>query len=228
MSFAPRSRIKGARVVSRVPEILQLCRSKKVLHIGCTDMPYTQEKMDDLLHKKLLSVTKQDLLWGVDISEDGINFLEEMGFTHLLLANGEDLPTHLKDEQFDIILAAEVLEHVENVGQFLRSIVSVMSDTTELVLTTPNAISFRQWCHALLREEKVHGDHNYYFSFQTMKQLLGKVGLICDEIYYYQDVAPKGAAKSLDRAFSLVTRISPLWSDGLFVRASLRAEKILS
>lgn len=222
MSYAKKHRVSNTKVVSRVPEILRLCANKRILHIGCSDAPFTKEKGDELLHKKLSLITGSDMLWGLDISAEGVELMQEMGFDNIIYANAEDVTSNsLKEQSFDIVLAAEVIEHVDNPGLFLESLRSFMSENSELVITTTNATSFRQSIHALLREEKVHTDHNYYFSYRTIKQLVEKFGMDCREIYYYQEQAPNGIGKFGDRILSASTWISPIFSDGVIARAVL-------
>ena len=216
---APRFRIRGTRTVSRVPEILRLCHSKKVLHLGCADVPYTLHRGERLLHKLLAEVTSPDKLWGIDLDEKGVGLLREMGFGNVLHGDCEQMAEALKQESFDVVLAGEIIEHVENPGLFLGSIRSIMVPTTELLLTTPNASALKNFLHAMLGEEKVHEDHNYYFSYRTLKQLLERTGFSCEEIYYYQDIEGRGLALLLDRTLSAMTHLRPLWSDGLIVRA---------
>lgn len=184
-------------------------------------MPYTLHKGNNLLHKQLLKVTHADSLWGLDSSQEGIQILDQIGFDHLIHGNAEEMDSDLRRHKFEIILAGEIIEHVANPGKFLNSITAVMSEKTELILTTPNAFSFKGFVHSLMRREKVHEDHNYYFSYRTLKHLFGKVGLKCQEIYYYQEVVGSGLLKFLDKGVSVVTWISPVWADGLIVRATL-------
>jgi predicted TPR repeat methyltransferase len=217
--FAWRFPIRGARVVSRVDEILRLCRGKKVLHLGCTDAPYTKERGERLLHTRMLEVTDASALWGLDVSEDGCRMLQEMGFDHVLHGNVEDMSASLLAENFDVVVAGEIIEHLANVGLFLDGVREIMSPTTELVVTTPNASSIKGFVHALLRREKVHPDHNYYFSHRTATQVLEKFGLTPREVYYYQDVEGTGMTRFVDRTFKLATKWSPVWADGVIARA---------
>jgi predicted TPR repeat methyltransferase len=216
--------IRGTRVVRRVPEILRLCRNKKILHLGCADAPFTLYRGEALLHKQLLTVTEKDLLWGLDESTEGVEILRDMGFDHIHQVDIEGMGPDLRKEEFDIILAGEIIEHVANPGMFLKAVISLMGEKTEFILTTVNATSFKQFLHAMMRREKVHQDHNYYFSYRTIKQLLEKFNLSCREVYYYQEIEGRGLAKFLDRCFSMVTWVSPVLSDGIIVRAVVRKE----
>jgi 2-polyprenyl-3-methyl-5-hydroxy-6-metoxy-1,4-benzoquinol methylase len=222
MTTAPRIRIRKPRVVSRVPELLRLCAGKKVLHLGCSDMPYTMQRGDDLLHRKLAQVTASGMLWGVDVSEEGVCILRDMGFENVIVGDCESLSAELFDEAFDVILAGELIEHLFNIGAFLESVRNVMRKHTQFVLTTCNAGSFKNFLHSMLREEKVHKDHNYYFSYQTVRQILSKSGFECEEVYYYQEIEGRGIPRLLDRVVASATRVSPVWADGIIARATLR------
>jgi 2-polyprenyl-3-methyl-5-hydroxy-6-metoxy-1,4-benzoquinol methylase len=221
LNLARRIPVRNTRVVLRIPEILRICENRKVLHLGCADMPYTLQREEKLLHKQLMKVTGPHKLWGLDLSEEGVRILRTMGIDHVVQGDVEKIPKELQQEKFDIILAGEIIEHVANPGLFLSSLISIMNKTTELVLTTPNAFSFKGFLHSMLQEEKVHQDHNYYFSYYVLKQLLEKFDLRCKEIYYYQEIENTGLLKVFDKVISFVTWISPTWADGLIVRAVL-------
>ena len=221
MRLAKHFPVSGTRVVQRVPEILRLCASRKILHLGCADVPFTVQRGEQLLHRRLSNVTNPALLWGLETSWEGVELLRGMGFDNILHCNAEQLEVRLKEEEFDIILAGEIIEHVANPGMFLDSITKIMSSKTELLLTTTNAFSFKSFLFSLMRKEKVHEDHNYYFSYRTLIQLFQKFNLNCQEVYYYQEIQGAGLSKSLDRILSLSTVISPVLADGLIVRATL-------
>ena len=122
-------------------------------------------------------------------------------------------------------MAGEIIEHVDNPGMFLKSLTEIMNEDTELILTTPNAYFFRGIISVLARMEKVNPDHNYYFSYRTLQHLLDKFGLKCREVYYYQDQGGRWLWRILDKFISLMVWVSPVWSDGLIVRANLNASE---
>ena len=69
-----------------------------------------------------------------------------MGFDHVLCDNAEDLGSQLRTENFDVVLVAEIIKHIANHGNFLKSISHVMCEKTELLLTTVNAFPFKGIC----------------------------------------------------------------------------------
>ena len=210
--LAPVYKIPRTRVVEREPELLRLCTGKKVLHLGCADVPYTTERGDRLLHKQLALVT--DRLWGIDSSDEGCALLREMGFENILSGRLGDHSQAMYDEAFDIILAGEVIEHTDDPGGFLREVNSAMRRETELLLTTVNTPTFVGMAFALLGREKVHPDHNYYFSYRTLTTLVRKQDFDPLEIYYYANLN-----SPIDKLALPLKKVWPTAADGLILRA---------
>jgi len=213
--LAPVFNIPNVPVVDREVEILRLCKDKKVLHIGCADAPYTTQRGDYLLHTRLGKVT--DRLWGIDLSPEGCSLLGKLGFNNILEGEISTYTQELIKENFDIILAGEVIEHTENPGSFLKDIAKVMTSNTVLLLTTVNTPSITSLIFSLMRKEKVHPDHNYYFSYYTINHFMKKCGLIPSEIYYY-----KVNNTIIDKLLGFACYISPVFSDGIIVKAQLQ------
>lgn len=216
LKLSPIFNISKTRIVDREEEILSLCKNKKVLHVGCADTPYTLQREDDLLHRRISKITDQ--LWGIDLSIEGCSLLRKMGFDHIITGDINELAHELKKEAFDIIIAGETIEHTYNAGAFLDGIVKTMENHTELLLTTVNTPSTKQIIFAVMRKEKVHPDHNYYFSYHTLKHFFEKCGLSPTEIYYYNV-----NINMIDKILSIFKYISPVLSDGIIVRARLKS-----
>lgn len=107
-------------VKGRIEFVLEKCKDKKVLHLGCVDEGLTIErfKKDQLMHLKLMKVAKEVI--GIDVSKEGIKFLQEEGINNIIYGDVEHLDSikKLQEEKFDIILASEILEHLNNPGLF--------------------------------------------------------------------------------------------------------------
>ena len=116
-------------------------------------------------------------LWGFDFDEGGIELLKERGVENLYRADLEDLGAVPLEKTFDVILAAEMIEHLANPGLFLRGIRRFMRADSVLVITTANAYcGFRFLIYALRGRggisEPVHPDHVGYYSYSTLRKLL--------------------------------------------------------
>jgi len=177
-------------LVQRVDIIKSISRGKKVLHLGCTNYPYTQVAIDGdaLLHNELESVAAE--LFGFDYDQKGIDILAALGSTNLYRADLEKLDEVDLDTKFDVIIAGEIIEHLNNAGLFLNGIQRFMNAESELIITTINAYSALRFAIYSLRgkggtNEPVHPDHVYYFSYRTLKLLVERAGLTVKDFYFY-------------------------------------------
>jgi len=183
------------RLVQRVEFIKEACRGKKVLHLGCTDYPFTEKMIEfkQLLHFELAKIAGE--LYGFDFDQKGIDILAARGTKNLYRADLEKLEEVDLDEKFDVIIAGEMIEHLSNPGLFLRGIKRFMHQDTILLITTINAYSALRFALYGLRgkggkNEPVHPDHVTYFSYSTLNLMLKREDLRVKEFCFY-DLGPE-------------------------------------
>jgi cyclopropane fatty-acyl-phospholipid synthase-like methyltransferase len=195
-----------------------------VLHLGCTDWPYTQQKLAGgaLLHA--LIADRAASLVGVDADAEGVAWLQGHGFPHTHVDNVEGFtqPAVL-EAKYDVILAGEILEHLENPGRFLRSVQRLMGPGTDLIVTTINAYCLFRFVYYVFKGEQVHPDHNYYFSPLVLAKLVSRCGLEVVESLHYpigREIRRLNPRKIvwLD---DLSRLLFPRASDGLILKARL-------
>lgn len=174
----------------RVEFLKEVCAGKKVLHLGCTNYPYTKEAIDNnmLLHFELAKTTQE--LYGFDFDQAGIDILKEAGVGKLFRADLENLAEVPLDETFEVIIAGEMIEHLSNPGLFLRGIRRFMNRETKLLITTINAYcGMRNIIYALRgkggKNEPVHPDHVAYYSFATLKLAVERENLAVEKFSFY-------------------------------------------
>lgn len=216
------------KLVHRVEFIKEMCKGKKVLHLGCTNYPYTLQSLDDksLLHFELLDATDQ--VYGFDLDQSGIDILQNAGVKNLYQADLENLDAVDLDETFDVIVAGEMIEHLANPGLFLRGIRRFMNPQTKLLITTINAYSgLRFWLYGLRGRqgeiEPVHPDHLAYYSYSTLKLLISRANLDVREFLFY-DVGPEHRAHNrwyYNLCNDICVKIAPQWSDGVIAVCQL-------
>jgi hypothetical protein len=156
--------------------VVAYAAGKVVLHLGCVDQGMAEQKLrrGQYLHSRLQTVCAG--LWGVDIDDPGISWMKAQGWQNLFSGNIEDLDksSDLLSQKFDLLVLSEVIEHLDNPGRFLEAIRPFFQSHTELLITTPNAASLANLLSYLHGQETVHPDHNFWFSYHTLKNLLAK------------------------------------------------------
>jgi 2-polyprenyl-3-methyl-5-hydroxy-6-metoxy-1,4-benzoquinol methylase len=207
--------------LGRLEFVLEKCKRRKVLHLGCVDEVMLTEgikEKNQLTHFMLSRVARE--VWGMDISKKGIEMLRGIGVNNLFLGNIENIEgiKELKGQNFDIILATEILEHLNNPGLFLQGVKSLFSANTEMIITVPNALQFSAFEYGLRGFEFVHPAHNFYFSYRTLYNLLVKHNFEINQVLSYSNV---------DWRSSILLRIGSKIKRN-FKRASLRKKKISS
>ncbi len=223
--------IKAFQLVQRLDLIQSICAGKKVLHLGCTNYPYTLDAIEKgmLLHFSLEKIASD--IHGFDFDQEGIDMLAAHGSNNLHQADLEKLNDVEVDEKFDVIIAGEMIEHLNNPGAFLDGIKRFMNADTKLVITTINAYCCIRFLQYGLRgkggrNEPVHPDHVAYYSYSTLSLLLRRHGLTVEEFYFY-DIGVEHRPhnrKILNLINDVCVRIAPQWSDGIIAVCKLPTE----
>lgn len=222
---------KHLEIVQRLDFIKSVSAGKSVLHLGCTNWPYTLEAIDagTLLHKDLAEVSND--LYGFDFDQEGIDVLASKGFDNLFRADLEKLHEVGVDKQFDVIIAGEMIEHLNNPGLFLNGIKRFMSRRTRLVITTINAYSgMRFFVYGLRGQrgslEPVHPDHVAYYSYSTLKLLLQRHGFNVENFMFYDlgDEHRPHNGRLRNFVNDLCVKIAPQWADGVIAVCTLSGE----
>lgn len=205
-------RLDDMSSVDRDNTIVELCRSKNVVHFGCVDYPLLEERIrsGQLLHLKLMSSASR--IWGVDLDADGITKLsEKYNVPDLLVGNIENLgPIQDRFGKIDMVVAGEIFEHLNNVGLALSEIYKILQPNGLLVVTVPNALALRIWFHSLRRRENVHPDHVCYFSPYTLWSLLRRYNFETQTIYGYWYPSTRPIVNKIkQRLFRMISRFYP-------------------
>jgi ubiquinone/menaquinone biosynthesis C-methylase UbiE len=210
------------RLVQRAEVIREFCRDRNVLHLGCTNYPYTEDAIKNkmLVHFDLEKVAGR--LTGFDFDQAGLDILASHGSTNLYQADLEKLEEVDCSEKFDVIVAGEMIEHLNNPGLFLNGIKRFMSSETRLMITTINAYCAMRFAIYGLRgkgglNEPVHPDHVAYYSYKTLKLLIERHDFEIDDIMFY-DVGTEHRPylrKIHNIINDVAVRISPQLSDGV-------------
>ena len=129
-----------------------------ILEIGCSGGPLMQR----LQAAGFLDVT------GIDVSAPAIKLAHARGVANASLMNGAAL--EFADARFDIIIASDVLEHIEDEARALREWARVLKPGGQLLVFVP--------AHAYLwSEHDVMNHHFRRYSRRGLVAALGRAGL---------------------------------------------------
>lgn len=215
--------------VDRRDLILGLAEGRRVIHLGFTDERQTEAKLRSgrWLHARIREVSGE--LIGLDIDEAGVAQANLAGYeAYVVDVQDPDALGSLALEPADLVVAGEIIEHLESPGAFLRAVSILLRSDGRLVVTTPNAYRLSGFLAPLLGQELIHPDHVGIHSIHTLRTLGTRAGYRVDRLGYYQNqaVVPKtvtGRFITVIRAVqSTILRRWPHWSDGIYAIYSLQ------
>lgn len=207
-------------VVDQRVYLSQEARGRRVLHLGCVDEGLTEERSGTglLLHEELARSAAE--LTGVDLSADGIEVLQGIVPGPYVVGDIEEL-TSLELPEVDLVIAAEVIEHLPSPGRFLDELRQYLERTgARAIVTTPCAYSWRALVTLIVqRRDRVHPDHLLVYTPVTYQRAMEFAGLrIRSYRVHAGSERPRSragkAAQLLDR---LLIRINPFLAIGLVV-----------
>ena len=181
-------------LIEKNPWIANRVRGGGVLHVGCTDWPLTNERLErgELLHSSLCDAA--DRCVGVDLDGEGIAKLRElMPGREFHVLNAETLASsaELADTQWDYIVAGDVVEHMNNPGLFFESAFRLLKPDGTLIVTVPSAFSAKRFFWLLFTGiEQVHPDHTGYFSESTLIRMGERNNYRVSAMYGFQWLNP--------------------------------------
>jgi 2-polyprenyl-3-methyl-5-hydroxy-6-metoxy-1,4-benzoquinol methylase len=135
------SRAYGIESRTREEIIIDLCRGKSVVDIGCVDHEASKITEERWLHGKILKVASACL--GIDNDAPGIDAMRKQGFNVQLADITGDLSSIKAQGPFDVLVAGEVIEHLGNPQSLLVAARELLQPDGKLILTTPNP--FAPW-----------------------------------------------------------------------------------
>jgi Methyltransferase domain len=181
------SYLKNGPVRHRTDELLDICRNKRVLHIGCCDhIPLIKQKIDshDWLHGLITECSEYTV--GIDIDVNAISeALKSSGLDNIFLGDitSSDAIEAVRGKQFDIALFGEVVEHISNPAAFLQRFRENYGDIVEhIVITVPNAFRAGNVKGAFRNAETINSDHRFFFTPYTISKIACDAGFTPEQI----------------------------------------------
>ncbi len=229
-------RLPKATHVERAEFLISMAAGKSVVHVGFVDTGYEVEQRlaGTWLHERLAKVAKS--IVGVDVNSTGIDSAKAAGYeAHCIDLSDPAADVSALAGHHDVIIAGEVIEHVENIGAFVRGIARIANNDTKIVFTTPNSSAMVQAVLAIGRREICHPDHVVGFTAATLTGMLERCGLTVDSIATYSSKVRLDTSDGQGKALALAGRlalfvervlarfVSPYVASGLIVVAVVQA-----
>jgi 2-polyprenyl-3-methyl-5-hydroxy-6-metoxy-1,4-benzoquinol methylase len=157
------------------PKVLELYSGEKnILDIGCGS---------GALAKELKLINNKAVLYGIDISEDS-GVIASQYLDRFFLVDLDNSPLPEFGVKFDLIIMADVLEHLKRPDLFLASLKKYLNHQGSLIISIPNI------AHWSVRLSLLRGEFNYtkigildethlrFFTYKTLTDMIDKCGYI--------------------------------------------------
>jgi len=159
--------------------VIRYARDKSVLDIGCVQHNPANYQSKYWQHKALCSVSNDVV--GIDLYSDGVVYLQSLGY-NVLVANAQDFDL---GRIFDVIVAGDIIEHLENFDGFFESCKRHLASNGRLLISTPNPWYWKNFIKAALNSEvSSNPEHTCWLCVRTLRQLAQRHGMDVGEVVF--------------------------------------------
>lgn len=162
-------------------------KSTSVVHIGACDhldLIDTKIREGRWTHSRLMDCT--DRVVGFDINQEAVKFCNDLGYDNIFYADvtvDSDFVIS-KIRGYDCFFLGEVLEHIDNPVDFLKSLNDNYHQyVPKIVITVPNAFDFGHFKNSFWGVEAINTDHRYWFTPYTLCKVCVQSGIQPNEMY---------------------------------------------
>lgn len=178
-----------APLVDRVAHLTAAAHGRRVIHVGFVDAGCAtgQRRAGRWLHDHLARSASS--LVGIDLDEAGVAAARAAGFeAHRLDAADPAAVAAAGIEPAPLVIAGEVIEHLDAPGALLEGLHALVAPGGQLVVTTPNAYGWLNVGASLVRTEINHPDHVCMFTWRTLSALGARHGWAVEHTAVYVPV----------------------------------------
>jgi 2-polyprenyl-3-methyl-5-hydroxy-6-metoxy-1,4-benzoquinol methylase len=114
----------------------EICDGRSVLDVGCVDHESSHVGRAGWLHAELAAVSSRCV--GLDTEADGVEAMRDQGY-EAFVGRVEEVPGEVRAmAPFDVVVAGELIEHLEAPGALFALAAEILRPGGALVITTPN------------------------------------------------------------------------------------------
>ena len=156
----------------KIKFVVENCRNKDVLDIGCVQHNPENYRTKYWLHKALIAVSTNVI--GLDLYAQGVEYLCQRGF-HIITGDAQGF---VLDKKFDVIVAGDLIEHLENIDGFFESCKNHLNKDGKILISTPNPWYWKNIVKAMLFSlVKNNPEHSLWLCPVTLAQVARRHGL---------------------------------------------------
>lgn len=173
------------RVFDRIPKVASLVGpDETILDIGCARHKFDADDWETpppgvFLHEDLANTS--DRVVGIDIVKEAVEEMRSVGYD----VRTGDAHDFTLDEEFDTVVAAEVIEHLENPGIFLTNCKRHLKEGGRILLTTPNPRRIQLLVSYLIYDHPAKNEHTMWFDPFVIDTLAARVDLEVTRTWTY-------------------------------------------
>jgi len=163
----------------RIRFLEERCRGRLVLDVGCVAHDVERLKSPNWLHGRVAAVAQRCV--GVDVLSEGVAAMQQHGYEVVLQDLGSGLGPLSDIAPFDVIVAGELIEHVEAINMLFDVASKTLTPSGELIITTPNPYAPHRVRAAQLGIVWENVDHILYAFPSGIAELAERHGLVLAE-----------------------------------------------
>jgi SAM-dependent methyltransferase len=199
---------KSSKMIIRAGKwkpILECCREKRVLDIGCVG---DYKQLEEIQNNIFFRLSHYSDIYGIDINVEGVQYLQSLGCKcHVLNALHLD---ELRANNYDVVLLGDIIEHMADPSSFLIKVRSCLQPEGIVICTTPNAFHYLNTLSILIHKRVTRRQHTTWFCSVTLKNIFRFSGFRLNEmifINYWDTLLGKGARNPLRIIRYLIEKI---------------------
>src|SRR2546430_306550 len=168
-------------VGTKFGRFLEIVQGRDILDVGRAQGPGKVD-LEQTSHTRLAEATRS--LLGIDTAARGIKRRQVQGY-NVAVADAQSFELGRK---FDVIVTADLIEHLGNSGAFLERAGEHLRPGGLLCIVTPNALSLNNALKSLAGlRVRVNAEHTCWYDRTTLRQLLARYGFQPVEEYWQDD-----------------------------------------
>jgi 2-polyprenyl-3-methyl-5-hydroxy-6-metoxy-1,4-benzoquinol methylase len=177
-------RMRESIPVEKVTFVQEECRGKNVLDLGCIRHSADFAERDpNWLHDRIHAVAKRVI--GFDYLRDEVDKLQCKGYD---IRWGDVTKPLNIDEEFDVIVAGDLIEHLSNFDGFFQNCIRLLAPGGVIVISTPNPFYTDEFHFVCIKREfMINPEHTCWIDPQALFQLASRYGFVLREAHYIRN-----------------------------------------